>query len=315
MHGKPAGRPASKVISALGALLLLTAMACAPTAATDRPNTPASATFPMTIADDAGRTVTLKAQPQKIVSLAPSNTEILYALDLGERIVGVDKYSDYPPQAQEKERVGDYATPSIEKVVALAPGLVLAAQIHQASIVPELERRGLVVVVLAPPRVEGVLDNIRLVGKMTGHASKAEEVAAALEKRIADVTAKTQSAPKRRVFFELSKELITVGPNTFIDDLIAKAGGQNIASSAKTPWPQLGSEALIVSDPQVIILADHVYGETPEGVKARPGWQGISAVKQGRIIALDPNLTNRPGPRVVDGLEQMAKAIHPELFP
>ncbi len=140
-------------------------------------------------------------------------------------------------------------------------------------------------------------------------------MATALEQRIAAVTAKTQNAPRQRVFFELSKDLITVGPGTFIDDLIAKAGGENIAAAAQTPWPKLSAETLIVSDPQVIILADHVYGETPEGVRARPGFDGVSAVKESRIFPLNPDLTNRSGPRVVDGLEQIAKAIHPELFP
>lgn len=316
MRGKPGSLTAGKVALALGVLLLLVA-ACAPSAATNRPSTPTGTSFPMTITDDAGRAVTIKTAPKRVISLAPSNTEILYALDLGDMVVGVDSYSDYPPQARQKEQVGGYSTPSLEKVVALAPDLILATQIHSAAVVPALEQRGLTVVVLAPKQIEGVLDNIRLIGRITGHTTKAAEVATALGQRIERVTAKTQGAPRLRVFFELSPELSTVGPGTFIDDLVAKAGGENIAADATTSWPRLSQEVVILRNPEVIVLGEmgSEAAMQPESVKARPAWQGVRAVKEDRVYRLNPDLIHRPGPRVIDGLEQMAKAIHPELFP
>ncbi|MBI2865186.1 MAG: cobalamin-binding protein [Chloroflexi bacterium] len=258
--------------------------------------------------------MTVQKAPETIVSLAPSNTEILYALGLGGKLVAVDDYSDYPAEAKSKDKVG-YSKPNIEKLVALSPDIIFAAQIQAKQAVSELEKRGLTVFVLQPGTLEAVLDGILTVGRVTDKSMEADAVTAQLRKRVNEIVAKIASAKgKPRVFFELAGTLSTAGPGTFVDDLIAKAGGANIAADAKIDWPQLGQEALIAKDPEVIILADHTFGETPEKVMARPGWSGISAIKTGRIVGFDPNLTNRPGPRVVDGLELMAKAIHPELF-
>jgi len=308
------------VLSAL-TLLTVLASACgagAPVQPTPRP-TPSTAAvqatsaFPVSVTDDAGRTLTLAREPQRIVSLASSNTEILFALGLGDRVVGVDQYSDFPPPAREKPRVGSFVKPDMEKILALEPDLVLATEMHVKTALPDLEKRGLATMVVTPKGVKAVLDAIKLVGKATGRQKEAEELTSTMAARIAAVEARSKGSPSVRTFFELSPELHTAGPGSFVDDMIRLAGGSNIAAGAGKEWPQLSQEALLVADPEVILLADHGSsgGQSPQSVAARPGWQQITAVKMGRVYEIDPDLTNRPGPRVVDGLEMIADKLHP----
>lgn len=278
--------------------------------------TPRVSAYPLTVKDDAGRSVTIKAKPQKLVSLAPSNTEILFALGLGDRVVGVDEISDYPEAAKAKPKVGGYSKTNIEAVVAAGADLVLASGITSKDVLAALEGQGQTVLVLNPTDLPGVLENLSLVGQVADANAEAAKLRGELQARIDAVGARLRGATsKPRVFFELDpKSFYTVGPKSFIDDLITRAGGANIAADAQTPYPQLSQEVIIAKDPQVIILSDEGQGVTPDSVKARPGWANISAVKDNRIIAVNPDLTNRPGPRVVDALEQLAKALHPELF-
>jgi iron complex transport system substrate-binding protein len=278
--------------------------------------TPRATTFPLTIKDDAGRSVTFAHAPMRIISLAPSNTEILYALGLGDRVVGVDDNSDYPAEAKAKPKVGGFAGTNLEQVVALQPDLILASGITAPDLLTALVGRNLTVVVLNPPDLPGVLADLSLIGQIADVNTQAAQVRGSLEARIAAVTTRLQNATtKPRVFFELDPtQFYTAGPHSFVDDLITRAGGTNIAADASTPYPTLSPEQIIAKDPEVIILSDENQGVTPESVKARAGWGGVSAVKNGRIAALNPDLTNRPGPRVVDALEQLALAIHPELY-
>ena len=270
--------------------------------------------FPVTVKDDAGRQVTLARPPQRIVSIAPSNTEILFALGLGERVVGVDQFSNYPPEAKQKPQLGSYVKPDLEALVAATPDLVLASEAHTKSVLPELEARKVVTLVVDPKNVDQVFDRILLIGKVTGQDASAEKLVGQLKERAASVTARVKDAPKTRVFFELSPELYTAGPGTFVHDLIERSAGQNVAADAGQPWPQLSLEAIVQRDPEVVLLGDEVAGETPEKVKARPAWAKVSAVRAGRVVVIDPDLANRPGPRVVDGLEQVARALHPDRF-
>ncbi len=288
----------------------------APTAA---PTQPAPAAFPVTVTDDAGRMVTIKAEPQRIVSLAPSNTEILFALGLGQRVVGVDDFSDYPPEAASIEKVGGLE-PNKEKIVSLAPDLILAvggspAQIEKAV---ALEKLGLAVLVLDPANVEGVIKNIELVGQATGQSNTAGKLAAELRARVKAVADKTANAPKPKVFFELDAtdptKPFAPGPGSFIDGMITLAGGANIAANAQMQWVQLSAEEIIAQNPDVIVLSDAEFGVSPESVKARPGWDVIAAVKNGAVYPIGANAVSRPGPRIVDGLEELARLIHPELF-
>jgi len=299
----------------LAALLLATSCAAG---ANSAPAAPIAGDYPLTVTDDAGRSVTVPKEPQRIVSLSASNTELVYALGLEGKLVGVDDYSDYPLEAKAKEKIGSFSKPNLEKIVSLAPDLVLATNIHVKTVLPELENRGLRVIVFQPAKMNAVPANLRLLGKVGGAADKGEGAAARMEQRIAQVVAKTKGAPRTRVFFELSPDLISVGGDTFLDDMIAKAGGENIARDVQGAWPKLSPEAVVLKDPEVIILSDHGSESgavTAEIVRGRPGWAAVAAVKTGRIVLLpDQNLTNRPGPRAVEGLEFIARTLHPDLF-
>ena len=284
-----------------------------PTAA---PATSAPAAFPLTLVDDAGRSVTLKAAPQRVVSLAPSNTESIYALGRGSLVVGVTEYCDYPPEAKLKPKIGGYTKIDLEKVVSLSPDLVLATSIHAKDIVPELASRGLTVFVVEPKNVDELISKLTTFGKLLGANDEASKLSMQLKSRLDSVTAKVATVKtKPRVFYEIDKTLYTPGPGSFIDDLLTKAGAANIASDAKSAYAQLSPEALIAKDPEVILLGDMNFGETPDQVKIRPGWTNIAAVKTGRIIPItDENVISRPGPRIVDGVELVAPALYPDLF-
>jgi iron complex transport system substrate-binding protein len=269
----------------------------------------------ITVEDDVGNVITLGAVPERIVSLAPSHTETLYALGLGDKVVGVTEYCNYPPEAAEKTQVGSFTTIDLEQVVGLEPDLVLATTMHMAETVPALQDRGITVFVIDPQTVSDVLDAIGRIGQVTGSDEAAEALIADMQARIDAVQEKIKDAPRPKVFWELGAELYTVGPNTFIDDLITRAGGENVAADADTSWPQLSVEAIILKAPDVIVLADHNYGQTAEMVGDRPGWEDIRAVQEGNIIEItDDDIVSRPGPRLVEGLEFLAKALHPDLF-
>jgi iron complex transport system substrate-binding protein len=269
----------------------------------------------ITVEDGVGNVITFESAPQRIVSLAPNHTEVLYALGLGERVVGVTEYCNYPPEAAEKPKVGDFVNTDLELVVGLEPDLVLATTMHMAETVPALQDRGLVVFVLDPQSVDSVLDEIRVLGEITGQEAEADALIADMQARIDAVQEKVAGAPRPKVFWELGPELFTVGPGTFVDDLIDLAGGENVAADADASWPQLSVEAIVLKDPDVIVLADHNYGQTVEMVKERPGWEDIAAVREGRVIEIvDDDIVSRPGPRLVEGVEFLARALHPDLF-
>ena len=298
------------VLVALFALLAACAAPAAPTA-TPAPAKPTA----LTITDDAARQVTIAKPPTRIVSIAPSNTEILFALGLADRIVAVDQFSNYPPEAKQKPNVGSYMKPNLEALVAANPDLVVATAIHAKTVIPELEARNITVVAIDPKTIDDTYSRIQLLGKITGQDAQAERIVGEMRERMNATMAKVKDAPKRRVFFELSPELYTAGPGTFVHDLIERSAGVNVAADAGQQWPQLSQEVLVQKDPEIILLADEVAGESPAKVKARPAWEKIAAVRGDRIVAIDPDIANRPGPRLADGLEAVARAVHPERFP
>lgn len=304
-----------------------------PTATTAaRPNTPApaqtptaaAAAQPLTAVDGAGKSITLASKPTKIVSLAPSNTEILFALGLGQQVVGVSNYCDYPAEAKNKKKVvGLDMRANREEIAQLAPDLVLAAGITNQDDVKALEALQLKVFTVGKPMVgaatvEDVIADIESVGRITGTSDKANRIAADMRRRVEAITTVTKTASKPTVFFELDatepSKPFTPGPGSFIDGLITMAGGQNIAADAKMPWAQLSSEEIVSRNPDLIVLGDAKYGVTKEQVAGRPGWSAIKAVQNGAIFEIDDDLVSRPGPRVVEGLEQLAKIFHPQLF-
>jgi iron complex transport system substrate-binding protein len=306
----------SLVLRALLALLIIALVGCT---GAETPEV-SEVAKPISVVDDAGRTVEIAETPQRLVSLAPSNTEILFALGLGDKVVGVTEFCDYPEEAKAIEKAGGIE-PNLEKLVDLDPDLVLAiggspAQVEKAT---EMEKLGLTVVVLEPGDIEGIMSNIELVGQATGAEKKASELVAELRKRFDDITAKAKGAESRpKVFYELDatdpSKPYTPGPGSFIDALITLAGGSNVGAGAKMQWAQLSTEEIIAQDPEVIVLADANYGVTAEMVQERPGWSVITAVKNDAIYPIDDILISRPGPRIIDGLEALTKIIHPELF-
>lgn len=302
-----------EVLLALGLTMVLTlVMGCAQA-------TPTVALPAVTVLDDAQRTVEITGVPERIISLAPSNTEVLFALGLGDKVVGVTDLCDYPEEAQGIEKVG-FVEINLEKIVDLEPDLVLyiggTAQLEKTQTMEDL---GLTVLVLAPSDIEGIFADIELVGRTTGTEDEAVDLVSELRARMDEVLSRVAQAKRQPlVFYELDAtdpaRPWTAGPGSFIDALITMAGGVNLGASAEMEWAQFSTEEVIAQDPEIIILGDANYGVTAESVEERPGWGVITAVKAGAIYPIDDTLVSRPGPRIVDGLEELARIIHPELF-
>ena len=273
----------------------------------------------LTLLDDVGRSVVMNGPPDRIVALAPSNTEILFALGAEDRIVAVDQWSDHPPAAKAKPRISPFS-PSLEQIVKLRPDLILAAHGSAEPVLP-LDRQGVKVLVLAPRTLEDVYRNILLIGRIVEAEGRAKRLVDAMRQRVAAVLAKVQGAPRPKVFVELDASdpirPFTAGPGSFVDLLVQLAGGVNVAASSRTAWPQLSLEELLRADPDMIILADELVTmnpQTPQTVARRPGWSLLRAVGRGAIYSINAELISRPGPRIVEGLELMARRLHPDRF-
>ncbi len=267
--------------------------------------------------DEVGRKVELLAPPQRLVSVAPSVTEVLFALGLGERVVGVSTYCNYPPEALKKEKVGGYITPSVEKIIALRPDLVIGtADGDLKSLVNKLASLGIPVYITNPRSVSGVITSILHIGEVTFSQLAAKRVVDSMERKMETVREKVQGRPRLRVLHVLAYDpLISSGKGTFGDDLIRLAGGTNVAQSAQGKHPRYSMEEMIARNPEVIILSS-MKSKDPLADQRQwwERWKEISAVRFGRIYVIDSDLIHRPSPRIVDGLEEMAKAVHPEAF-
>jgi len=280
------------------------------------------ATASITITDGMNRDVSINTPAQKIVSLAPSNTEILYAINAGDQIVGRDDLSDYPEDAKTIQSIGgSMGKLNLEAIVTLKPDLVLAAGIISPEQIKSLEDLNLTVYFLPNPKsLEELYQNIETVGKLTGHVEDATTLNASLKKRVVEIEKKISSSSQTRpkVFYELDStepnKPWTSGPGTFIDLLITKAGGENIGASLTDEWAQISLEEIVVQDPDIILLGDAAYGVTAESISQRAGWESLTAVKNNQIFAFDDDLVSRPGPRLVDGLETLARLLNPELY-
>jgi len=274
---------------------------------------------PGTYTDDLGRGVVIDEVPQRIVCFGPSITEIVFALGLGGRVVGVDDFSDYPEEAQSLPRVGNSLSPSLESLVGLAPDLVLTLEHEQFN--SELEAMGIKYLVLDPKDIDNILTNIGLVGAVTDSIDEAAALVESMEERIADVQERVEGAPKVSVFYIVDATDPTLpwtaGPGSFIDALITMAGGENVAGDAPYAWPQFSIEEVVRADPDVIIVQT-MFGDVPTieiaALAAHPIWGAMSAVSQGRVYLVNGDLVSRSGPRIVEGLEALARVIHPELF-
>ncbi len=318
----------------LSLLLIALLVGCsAPAASTSPPPGPSSdapdasasaAAFPLTITDDAGREVRLDAAPERIVSLAPSSTEIVCALEACDRLVGVTDFDDHPPEVRDVADVVIQAQVDVEGVVAAEPDLVLAAgnEITPSSVIAQLEELGLTVAVLYPESLDEVYGDIELVGEVLDAAPAAEELIAAMRQRVDAVVAAVDGAERPRALYEVfysEGATYTAGEGSFLASLLDLAGADPITGDAQG---LLGAEELVEADPQVILLGTASYDtsladadEALEAVASRAGWADLSAVRDGRVVPyLDDIVTTRPGPRVVEGLEALARAIHPDRF-
>jgi iron complex transport system substrate-binding protein len=288
-------------------------------AATEAPTEAPAATDGLTFTDDMGREITLSGNPERIVSLAPSTTEILFAVGAGAQVVGRDEFSDYPEEAKSLESIGgSFGEYNVEAIVALEPDLVIAAEINTPELIKQLEDLGLTVYYLGnPTTLEEMYVKLETVAKLTDH--DASELVSSLQARVAAVDEKIMPLSARpNVFYEIDasdpSKPYTYGPGTFGQLLIERAGGFNVGSVATDAYPQLSLEQIVVENPSIIILGDSVWGITPESVLERAGWESIEAVKSKQIFPIDDSLISRPGPRLVDGLEALAKILHPGVF-
>ena len=267
--------------------------------------------------DEIGRQVEVKAPPQRIISVAPSVTEILFALGLGEKVVGVSSYCNYPPEALKKEKVGGYITPSMEKIIALRPDLVIqTADGDLKTFVTRLAGLGIPVYIANPKTIPQVMISILKIGDVTFSKQSAQKLVAAMKEKAQAIKERIHGKPRPRTLPVMAYDpLISSGKGTFVDDLIRLAGGVNCAEKAKGKHPQLSLEEVIAQDPQVIILSSMKSNDPlAEQRQWWSRWPKISAVRSGRIYVIDADLIHRPSPRIVDGLEAMAKAMHPEVF-
>ncbi|HUG29441.1 MAG TPA: helical backbone metal receptor [Candidatus Limnocylindria bacterium] len=294
-----------------------TATALAPTtAATAAPTPTAASVFPVTVIDDEGTEVTIPAEPQRIVSLTPDTTETLFAIGAGSRVVAkVEDIANYPPEAASVPVVATFAGVDVERIVDLEADLVVSggAGLTQGAAVEQLRRAGIPVLVSYPTTIDEGLASMRRIGVAVGLGTQAATLADDIAARIDDLAVLASSAGTRpRVFYEIDVTggIFTPPADSIYGEMFRLAGGEPISGSANY---SISLEELVAADPEVILLGDAAYGVTPEQVADRAGWGGMTAVKNGRIVAIDDIVVTRPGPRLVEGLRALVAAIHPEL--
>ena len=294
--------PASWFFIALVAIVLVLAT-----------SNPSRDTSTQDLTDDLGRRVAINGTPQRIVSLAPSNTEILFALGLADEVAGVTDYCDYPPEATSKTSVGGYINPDIEKIVTLDPDLVLVSYGTPMDVIDSMVGLGLTVFGIKTTDLDDLLNDIEMIGKITDRETEADALASEMATRIQGVTSQTEGLEQRpRVFYIVGTgPLWTAGSDTFIDELIRKSGGVNICGNI-TGYSEVSLEYIVASNPEVIITSS--WPGVCEWAMNSTELQATAAVQSGSVYACDDNLVQRPGPRIVEGLEWFAYFVHPEIF-
>ena len=278
---------------------------------------PPAAAVTGTVVDQLGRKVVLSEHPERIVALAPSITEIVFALNAENRLVGVTRFSDYPEAAQRLPKVGSYVHLDLEKIVSLGPDLCIAVKDgNPISVIRRLEALGIPVYAVDPRDIDAVLDTIVEIGRVLDAKPRAAALAGDLRRRIEQVRSKAAAAPRKpKVFFQIGiTPIVSVGTETFIHELIGLAGGVNLAAGS-TPYPRFSREQVLAMAPEIFIITSMARGEVFAQVKAEwMQWPSMPAAKSGRILLVDSNLFDRASPRLVDGLEELARIIHPDIF-
>ncbi|TYR80887.1 ABC transporter substrate-binding protein [Priestia megaterium] len=305
------------------ALLLVVLAACggnneADQKEKDPQQTEQTAEQSVTLKDARNKEITLEKQPKRIVSLMPSNTEIVYELGLEKELVGVTSNDDYPASVEEKEQVGDMNV-NAEKVIALNPDLVLA---HGSSMglsdeaFKQIENAGIALFVVKDATdFNTAYESIESIGKLTGKTEEAKKTVSDMKEKVAAIEEKAKTIKnedRKKVWIEVSPapEIYTTGKGTFMDEMLSMIGAENVAGNEEG-WVKLSEEKVVELNPDTIVTT--YQGDTNEIVN-RPAWSDITAVKEKQIAHLDPNKTNRPGPRIVEGLEELAKAVYPEVY-
>ncbi|WP_145050640.1 MULTISPECIES: ABC transporter substrate-binding protein [Paenibacillus] len=275
--------------------------------------------YPITVTDATGETFTFEKAPAKIVSVSPAETESLFALGLDEQIVGVSDFDDYPEAATTKPKMGGVSKPNEESIIAADADIVFTGISMNEEAVKKFRDLGIVIFKTDPKSVDDVANNIETFGQITDTQEKAQEIIAKMKQDVTDVTEAVKAVKpeeKKNVYVEFSPGW-TVGKGEFMDELITLAGGNNVASDLQG-WNEINEENIIAANPDVILYANDVIDENSKTldqiIKARSGWDQITAVKDDAVIGLDANLLSRPGPRVTEGLKAVAKAIYPDLF-
>jgi iron complex transport system substrate-binding protein len=267
--------------------------------------------------DEVGREVTLSFPPRRIISLAPNVTEILFTLDLDEEIVGVSTHCNFPEKARTKPRIGSYINLDFERIVSLKPDLVIATGAgNTREMVERLETFGFPTYVIFPKNFEGILLSIEHIGQVVDRKREAMKVAQEMKRKREKVTELTRNLPRPRVFLQIGEApIVTAGKGSFGDDLIRLAGGENVAGDEKKMYPRFGMEEIIKRAPEVILVTTHSPKTNYQGVLQEwSRWKTIPAVKDSRIYLINSDLIDRPSPRIVDGLEEMARIFHPEKY-
>ncbi|MCL2257041.1 MAG: cobalamin-binding protein [Candidatus Bathyarchaeota archaeon] len=274
----------------------------------------------VTVVDDDGTEVTIDSMPQRIVSLSPSSTELLFAVGAGDQVVGVTDFCDYPQEVVTGKStgsitsIGNYWQPAIEPIAALDPDLVIASGGGASDEAADrLRHMGYTVIVLNPQTVNDVLANLEVVGKATGHANEASTLINSLQARIDTIASKIATvSDKPQVYVEISADpLMSVGPGSYMGDLVTLSGGVNIFDDAAIPWPMISSESVIAKNPNIILST---YTDL-NAFGIRPGWKSIDAVTNSKLYKLDSdNIYVRPGPRFIAALEELSKVLHPDIF-
>ncbi|MGO8684827.1 MAG: ABC transporter substrate-binding protein [Thermoleophilia bacterium] len=324
MHSLRPGRLAAVLTTLLAVVALAVLAGCgsSSTAASSSASPAASSTSsaaaasagPITVTDDSGHQVTLPAPATRVVSLAPANTEMAYAIGGGSEMVAGTSYDDYPAAALKLPKIGDFASPSVEKIVAFKPSLVLATGGIQAGLRSQIEKLGIAVFVVNPQTLAQTMSDLQKMGELMGVRAQANTVIASMQTAITAVSQKVAGLPKPTVFFEVYPQpLMTAGKDTFINDLITLAGGINVGAAAGSGYPNFSTEVLFKDNPDFYI-APIGSQANPGQISARPGYSQLKAVKEKHVIVIPDDIVVRPGPRLVQGLEQIAKLLHPGAF-
>jgi iron complex transport system substrate-binding protein len=272
---------------------------------------------PVTFKDEVGREVTFSFPPQKIVSLAPNITEILFDLGLDKEIVGVSIHCNFPEKAKTKVQVGSYISLDFERVVSLKPNLIIATGAgNTRDMVERLETLGFPTYVIFPKNFNDVLNSIGHLSRVVDREGEGTKIIQDMERRKKRVVELAQGLPRPKVLLQIGEApLVTVGRNSFGDDLISLAGGENIAGNEKEMYPRLGMEEILKRSPEVILISSmNPKGDYEKIIREWSRWKMIPAVRNGRIHLIDSDLIDRPSPRIINGLEEIARRLHPEGF-